>query len=63
MIAEAIHQTAGIGVGVFIGALIGFGMQARAGKRGSLVRNSVVMTAVLAGMLGWVAAALLKVIL
>lgn len=63
MIAMAIYQTAGIGIGIFLGAVLGFSIQARKGNRDNLVRDSVVMTAVLAGMLAWVAAALLKVVL
>ena len=58
MIAEAIHQTVGIGVGVFLGALLGFGIRAKRGKAPALVGGSVLRTAILAGMFGWTVAAL-----
>ncbi|MBS0123964.1 hypothetical protein [Thetidibacter halocola] len=58
MIAQAINATAGIGIGVFLGCLIGFGIRARSGKREGLVMGSVWKTAVLAGMLAWSVAAL-----
>ncbi len=63
MLAEAINQRAGIGVGLFIGSLIGFGLRARAGKTSGLFQGSVWKTAVLAGMLGWFVAALITLVL
>ncbi|MFZ7089628.1 hypothetical protein [Primorskyibacter sp. 2E233] len=57
MFAEAIHQTAGIGVGVFVGTLIGFGLRARSGKTDGLVQGSVWKTAVLVGFAAWLVAA------
>ena len=46
-------QTAGVGVGVFIGALLGLSMRARGGNRGGLFRGSVLATAFLASMAAW----------
>jgi hypothetical protein len=60
MLPELLHQTAGIGVGTFLGALIGLSVRARQGKRSGLVRGSVFLTSVLVGMAAWVAMAVLR---
>ncbi|WGW03198.1 hypothetical protein [Tropicibacter oceani] len=61
MFAEAINQTAGVGVGVFVGTLIGFGLRARSGNVQGLVQGSVWKTAVLGGMVAWLLAAVVSV--
>lgn len=63
MLAEAINQSAGVGVGLFIGSLIGFSLRARAGKTAGLFQGSVWKTAVLAGMLGWFVAAIVSLVI
>ena len=63
MFAEAINQSAGIGIGVALGTLIGFGLRARAGKTQGLIQGSVWKTAVLAGMLAWIAAAVIVMVM
>ncbi|MFW2542653.1 hypothetical protein ACN2XU_08420 [Primorskyibacter sp. 2E107] len=63
MFVEAINQTVGVGAGVFLGTLIGFGLRARSGKSQGLIQGSVWKTAVLAGMLAWLLAAVLKMVL
>ncbi|MBV2361204.1 hypothetical protein KUH32_15680 [Thalassococcus sp. CAU 1522] len=60
MLAQLLHETAGVGLGVFAGALLGFGIRARSGKTEGLVRGSVFFTAVLAGMVAWVAMAAIR---
>lgn len=57
MLAEAVNQTVGVGLGVFIGTLIGVGLRARKGQRSGLVQDSVWKTAVLAGMAAWAVSA------
>lgn len=47
-------ESAGVGLGIFIGVLIGFGMRKRRGKSDSLVAGSVVLTALAAGALAQV---------
>lgn len=42
-------QSAGVGAGTFIGALIGLSMRRRGGKTDGLFRGSVLATAFLAG--------------
>ncbi|CUH76792.1 hypothetical protein [Tropicibacter naphthalenivorans] len=59
MFAEAVNQTVGIGVGIFLGTLIGFGLRARKGNAAGLVQGSVWKTAVVAGMLAWFLSALI----
>ncbi|MEO9821931.1 MAG: hypothetical protein ABJ370_06770 [Paracoccaceae bacterium] len=49
MIAELVQASAGAGVGVFAGCLIGLGMRKRAGKADGLLSNSVLLTASAAG--------------
>ncbi len=63
MFALAIHQTAGVGVGIFLGCLLGFWLHRRSGRpQGYLMRDSIPFTALVAGMLGWVAAAVMTVV-
>ena len=63
MLAQAIHQTAGVGVGVFLGCLLGFFVHARSGKpQGYLLRGSIPFTALVAGMVAWIVAAVLSVV-
>ena len=63
MFMIAVNQTAGIGLGLFIGCLIGFGLRARSGKVDMLVQGSVWKTAVLFGMAAWLVAALVAMVL
>ncbi|MEP6067125.1 MAG: hypothetical protein ABJ246_14900 [Paracoccaceae bacterium] len=49
MIAELVQASAGAGIGVFLGSLIGLGMRKRAGKTDGLLSNSVLLTASAAG--------------
>lgn len=44
-------QSAGAGVGVFLGTLIGLSVRRRAGKTGGLLAGSVLLTAAAAGLL------------
>jgi hypothetical protein len=60
MIPQLLHQTAGVGIGTFLGALIGLSLRARGGNRGGLVRDSVFMTSVLVGMAAWVVMAIIR---
>ena len=62
MLAEAVNQTVGVGLGVFFGTLIGFGLRSRKGQRGGLVQDSVWKTAVLAGMVAWAVAAMVALL-
>ncbi|MEP4195906.1 MAG: hypothetical protein ABJL99_09750 [Aliishimia sp.] len=44
-------QSAGAGIGVFLGTLIGFSIRKRSGKTEGLLAGSILMTAVVAGLL------------
>lgn len=64
MLAQAINASAGIGVGLFIGCLVGFWAHKRSGKpQDHLIKGSIFFTALVVGMLGWSAAALSKILL
>ncbi len=63
MIPQLLHQTAGIGVGTFVGALVGLGFRAKRGNREGLVKDSVFMTSVLVGMAAWVIVAAVRGVL
>ncbi|MGR3495807.1 hypothetical protein [Citreimonas sp.] len=64
MLAEAIHATAGVGVGVFLGSLLGLTIHKRAGRGGTfMLKDSVLFTALVAGMVAWVCFAAFRVIL
>ncbi|WP_425098560.1 hypothetical protein [Tropicibacter sp. S64] len=62
MFAEAVHQTVGVGVGMFLGTMIGFGLRAKKGKTDGLVQGSVWKTALVAGFVSWLAAAVLSMV-
>ncbi|WP_286173861.1 hypothetical protein [Rhodobacter sp. NTK016B] len=47
-------KSAGVGVGVFLGTMIGLGLRRSKGKTEGLVRGSVALTALVAGLLGLV---------
>ena len=49
MIGELVRASAGAGIGVFVGVLIGLSMRKRAGKTDGLLGNSVLLTASAAG--------------
>lgn len=63
MFIIAVHQTAPIGIGLFIGCLVGFGMRARNGKTDGLFQGSVWKTAVLVAMSSWLVAALVNLVM
>jgi hypothetical protein len=64
MFAQAIHATAGIGVGLFIGCVLGFWAHGRSGKsQDYLIKGSVFYTALVVGMLGWTTAALASMLI
>ncbi|MFY0680076.1 MAG: hypothetical protein JXR13_05825 [Thalassovita sp.] len=48
-------KSAGIGIGVFVGVLVGFGLRKRRGNTEHLLANSVMLTALAAGCLAQVA--------
>ncbi len=52
MLAGLALQSAGAGIGVFIGCLIGLGIRKRGGKTEGLIGGSVVLTSAVAGLLG-----------
>lgn len=45
-------KSAGVGIGIFVGTLIGLGLRKLKGKTEGLVAGSVVLTALVAGALG-----------
>ncbi len=49
MIAQLVQASAGAGIGVFVGCLIGLSMRKRAGKTDGLLGNSVLLTSSAAG--------------
>jgi hypothetical protein len=49
LLRALIGQSAGVGVGMFLGALIGLSVRRRGGKQGGLFRDSILATAFLAG--------------
>jgi len=63
MIALAIQNTAGIGIGTFLGVLAVLWFKRRRGASVALVRSSVFFTAVAAGMAAWTLAALVSLVL
>lgn len=54
MIAELAAQSAGVGVGVFLGTLIGLGLRKRKGTTEGLLAGSVFLTASAAAGLGMI---------
>jgi len=64
MLAQAINQTAGAGIGIFLGSLIGFYLRGRSGKtQAYLLRDNMLLTALVAGMLGWIVAAVITIVI
>ncbi|SDX98014.1 hypothetical protein [Citreimonas salinaria] len=64
MLAEAINQSAGVGVGVFLGSLLGLTVHKRAGRGGTfMLKESVLFTALVAGMVAWVCFAALRLVI
>ncbi len=64
MLAQAIHNSAGVGVGIFLGCLIGLSMLKRQGRAsGVILRDSVPFTALVAGMTAWLAFAVMRLVL
>ena len=62
MLAEAIHASAGVGVGVFLGSLVGLTIHKRAGRGSTfMLKDSVVFTALVAGMVAWICFAAFRV--
>lgn len=51
VLVAAIMKSAGIGIGTTLGALVGLGLRKRNGKSEGLLADSVVLTALLAGVL------------
>jgi hypothetical protein len=49
MIGQLVQQSAGVGIGIFVGCLIGLGMRKRKGNSEGLLGNSVLLTASAAG--------------
>jgi hypothetical protein len=62
MLAMAIHQSAGVGVGTFLGVLIMMFIMRRSGKKVRLLNDSVVYTALVVGMGAWTLAAVLRLV-
>ncbi len=52
MLAGLAVQSAGAGIGVFVGCLIGLSIRKRGGKSEGLIGGSVVLTSTVAGVLG-----------
>jgi hypothetical protein len=64
MFAQAIHATAGIGIGLFIGCLVGFWAHGRTGRsQGFLIRGSVPFSALVVAMAGWTTSAVAALLL
>lgn len=63
MIGKAIYVTGGFGIAAFAVALFIFHRQAKAGNRDNLISDSVLVTSIMAGLLVWVASALLVVVI
>ncbi|ATG46409.1 hypothetical protein [Celeribacter ethanolicus] len=55
-------KSSGIGVGIFIGLLIGLGVRAKGGNREGLIMNSVVVTALVVGLAALVFTALIRMV-
>lgn len=55
LLAYLLLKSAGAAIGVAIGAFIGFAIKARKGSTDGLVRGSVTLTAMVAGLLALVA--------
>ena len=62
MFAIAVHQTAGIGIGTFLGVLIVFFAMRRAGRKVPLLKENLFFTALVAGMGAWTLAAVLRIL-
>jgi high-affinity Fe2+/Pb2+ permease len=58
MLAEAIHNSAGMGVGTFLGVLVVLWLMKRSGRDVQLLKGSVLFTALVAGMSAWMLGAL-----
>ena len=43
-------KSAGVGVGIFLGTLLGLGFRSRSGKTEGLLRGSVLLTALVVGV-------------
>ncbi len=52
MLTYLFLKSAGVGVGVFVGTVIGLGIRSRKGKTEGLLAGSVILTAIAAGILG-----------
>ena len=64
MLAQAIHDSAGVGVGIFLGCLIGLSMLKRQGRAsGVILRDNVMFTALVVGMVAWLAFAVFRLVL
>ncbi len=63
MFMVAVNQTAPIGIGLFIGCFVGFGLRAREGHTQGLFQGSVWKTAVLVSMSSWFVSALVKMVM
>ncbi|MFZ5962998.1 hypothetical protein ACOXXX_08610 [Thalassococcus sp. BH17M4-6] len=52
MLSYLLVKSAGAGIGVFLGSLIGLSIRKRGGKTEGLLKGSVFLTSLLAGLLG-----------
>ena len=52
MLGYLLVKSAGAGLGVFLGSLIGLGLRKRGGKTEGLIAGSVLLTSLVAGLLG-----------
>ena len=52
MLSYLLVKSAGAGIGVFVGSLIGLSIRKRGGKTEGLVKGSVLLTSLVAGLLG-----------
>lgn len=52
MLEYLLVKSAGVGVGIFLGSLIGLGIRSRKGRTEGLLAGSVPLTALAAGLLG-----------
>jgi len=62
MFAQAVHQTAGVGLGTFLGIFVVTFFMRRAGKDITLLRDSPFFTALVAGMGAWTLSALMTMV-
>ncbi len=63
MFGQAVHATAGIGIGTFLGVLIVTFAMRRSGRKVLVLKDSPFFTALVAGMGAWTLAAVMSVVL